>query len=312
MVQRTEVSFISGGERCAAWFYTPNTPSQNSPCVVMAHGTTGTRDLGLAPYAERFAAAGCTVIVFDYRHFGASSGQPRQLVHIGHQLEDWRSAISFARQLPEVDAQRVALWGTSLSAGHVVAIAADDPTISAVVAQLPWMGYARRRGAPAPPLRVTAALLTAVMSDVLRGLLGRPPRTIRMTGSPGEVAVFTDAEDNAILRDLAADAPQWRNEIAARSVLPLMRYRPATKAAQVTMPLLVCVADADRAASVPVAVAAARSAPHGEVRHYPGGHFAGYVGSAFEQMVTDETDFLVRSLFDRSSPPSSAPEGLPT
>lgn len=301
MVQRTEVTFMSGGERCAAWLYQPGRSSGTSPCVVMAHGTTGTRDLGLAPYAERFAAAGCAVLVFDYRHFGASAGQPRQLVHIGHQLQDWREAITFARRLPQVDPQRIALWGTSLSAGHVVAVAAEDPTVAAVVAQLPWMGFTWHRGAAAPPLRVTAALLTAIAADCLRGLVGRPPRMIPMVGAPGDVAVFTGSEDSAVLRDLAADAPQWRNAIAARSVLSLMRYRPAARAARLTMPLLVCVAENDDAASVPMAVAAGEKAPHGEVRSYPGGHFAGYVGPVFEQMVADETTFLVRSLFDRRS-----------
>lgn len=152
---------------------------------------------------------------------------------------------------------------------------------------------------------MTAALLAAIVSDYLCGLVGRPPRMIPMVGAPGDVAVFTGAEDNAVLRDLAGDAPRWRNAIAARSVLSLMRYRPAANAARLTMPLLVCVAENDTAASVPMAVAAGHRAPLGEVRYYPGGHFASYVGPVFEQMVADETAFLIRSLFDRSSAPAS-------
>ncbi|MDF2975898.1 MAG: putative hydrolase [Actinomycetospora sp.] len=176
MVHRAEVTFMSGGERCAAWLYQPDTPSRTSPCVVMAHGTTGTRDLGLTPYAERFAGAGCIVLVFDYRHFGASSGQPRQLVHIGHQLEDWREAVDFARRLPEVDPQRVALWGTSLSAGHVVAVAADDPRLAAVVAQLPWMGFTWRRGSG-------GASVEGDRSSAGRDRVGLPVRSGRPTAA---------------------------------------------------------------------------------------------------------------------------------
>jgi fermentation-respiration switch protein FrsA (DUF1100 family) len=51
----------------------------------MAHGAAGTRDLGLHAYAQRFAAAGLAVLLFDYQHFGESGGQPRQL---------WRNAFA--------------------------------------------------------------------------------------------------------------------------------------------------------------------------------------------------------------------------
>ena len=46
----------------------------------MAHGFSGVREQRLDAYAERFAQAGLAVLVFDYRHFGASGGEPRQLL----------------------------------------------------------------------------------------------------------------------------------------------------------------------------------------------------------------------------------------
>jgi fermentation-respiration switch protein FrsA (DUF1100 family) len=55
--------------------------------------------MGLAPYAEQFAHAGMAALVFDYRHFRASGGEPRQLIDINSQLEDYRAAIRFARSL---------------------------------------------------------------------------------------------------------------------------------------------------------------------------------------------------------------------
>jgi uncharacterized protein len=111
VITRRDVSFSSDGRRCAGWLFVPPGTSR-SACVVMAHGTTGTMDFGLAPYARRFAEAGLVVLAFDYRHFGASEGQPRQLISVRRQLADWRAAIRFARTLPEVDPDRVALWGT--------------------------------------------------------------------------------------------------------------------------------------------------------------------------------------------------------
>src|ERR1700674_4620346 len=100
------LSFDSKGVRCAG-VHVPGDGSDDfagedgrRPCVVLAHGFAGTVDSGLLPYAERFAAAGLDALAFDYRHFGASEGDPRQLLSIPRQLEDYAAAIAFARSLP--------------------------------------------------------------------------------------------------------------------------------------------------------------------------------------------------------------------
>ena len=304
MITRRDVSFRSDGQRCVGWLVLPARVSGRIPCVVMGHGTTGTLDFGLASYAHPFAEAGFAVLAFDYRHFGASEGDPRQLIHIGHQLADWHAAARYARSLPQVDPDRVALWGTSLSAGHVVTVAATDPTIAAVIAQLPFMGIDTGRSSPRST-RVTAALFVAALRDAVGGLLHRPAVTVPIVGPPGTVAVFTEAEDHAVAQELAAHAPTWRNEMAARSLFALIRYRPGRSAVSVAAPLLMCVADTDTAASVPLAVRAAQQAPRGELRHYPGGHFAAYRGPVQQQMVADEVDFLRRHLTSTSAPTSA-------
>ena len=99
---RRDTAFDSQGVRCAAWLYLTDEGAGPHPCVVMAHGFSGVRDQ-LDAYAERFAAARLACLVFDYRHFGDSDGQKRQLLDIGRQLDDWRAAIAFARSLEELD-----------------------------------------------------------------------------------------------------------------------------------------------------------------------------------------------------------------
>src|SRR3954447_9811523 len=123
MREREDVTFPSAGERCAAYLYRPEGAAGDVPCVVMAHGFSATRDDGLPAYAEAFAAAGIAALVFDYRHFGASTGTPRQLLDVGKQHEDYRAAIAYARAMGGIDPQRIALWGSSFSGGHVIAIA---------------------------------------------------------------------------------------------------------------------------------------------------------------------------------------------
>jgi dienelactone hydrolase len=86
-MQRSDVTFESAGTRCAAWLYRPvESGGGPAPCVVLAHGFSGVRDQRLDAYAERFAQAGLAALVFDYRYFGDSDGEPRQLLDIRRQL----------------------------------------------------------------------------------------------------------------------------------------------------------------------------------------------------------------------------------
>lgn len=119
----SEEWFDSGGTKCAARVYRPTATNQPSPVVVMAHGFGAVRALRLYAYAERFAAAGYAVVVFDYRSFGESEGEPRQVLDIAMQHEDWRAALRFARSLEGIDHTRVVAWGTSFSGGHVITVA---------------------------------------------------------------------------------------------------------------------------------------------------------------------------------------------
>src|SRR5919202_566943 len=114
-MERTDDRFDSGDTDCAAWLY----GSLPAPLIVMGHGLGAVREMRLDAYAQRFAAAGFAALVFDYRHFGASGGEPRQLLDVRRQLEDWRAAVAFARTVDGIDPERVALWGTSFSGGHV-------------------------------------------------------------------------------------------------------------------------------------------------------------------------------------------------
>src|SRR5438309_63272 len=102
-MKRIDVTFASQGKRCAAWLYLPS-GSAPFPCVILAHGLGATRELRLDAYATRFVEAGLAALVFDYRHLGASEGEPRGLVEISGQLADWASAIAYARAHKELDA----------------------------------------------------------------------------------------------------------------------------------------------------------------------------------------------------------------
>ena len=290
---RTEVRFSSHGVDCAGYLYRPAKASGTLPCVVLGHGTAGTMDR-LFVYAEPFAAAGMAVLLFDYRGWGASDGQPRQVIDIGGQLDDWRAAIGSARGLDGVDPERIALWGSSLSGGHVVALAAEDPRIAAVVAQVPWFGDART---PSQVLRQllqasTLRLVAAGIRDAVRGARDRPPYLVPIVGEPGQTALFTGPEVREALEAKGLEGSLWRNEFAPRFVFALPRYQPGKAVERLGMPLLVCVADRDRETPADFAARFVERAPRGELRRYAASHFEMYHGETFKRVLADQVDFL--------------------
>ena len=273
----------------AAWLYHPEGATG---CVVLGHGLAAVRDQRLPAYAERFADAGLAALLFDYRHFGASGGEPRQLLDIGRQLDDWRTAVAYAGALPGIE--RVGLFGSSFGGGHALTIAAESSRVAAAVAQCPMTdGLKAALKLPKP----TALKLSRVaLQDELGSRLGRGPRLVKAVGRPGELAVMSapDAVDG--FASLTPPDSTWVNAITARIVLKVGLYRPGTKAAQITCPLLICVCDHDSLVDAQAADEVAHAAPQGEVAHYPIGHFDIYTGEWFERAVTRQTEFLVRHL----------------
>ncbi|MCW2966670.1 MAG: hypothetical protein JWM71_442 [Solirubrobacteraceae bacterium] len=294
--QRRDETFDSGGWRCAAWVYTPAGEGPFA-CVVIAHGWTGVREQRLDAFGEHFAAAGMAAVVFDYRHFGASQGQPRQLIDIRRQLEDWKAAVAFARSMPEVDASRIGLWGSSFSGGHVMEIAANDPQVAAVIAQVPFADGLRNlpRLGPGLAMRLTAAALR----DQVGAALGRPPRMLASVGPPGSLAVMTSPDAEPGFRAIDPPGSTWRNEAIARIALRVATYRPGRHAGRIGCPILFAIAEDDAVTPPEFAQAAADRAPQAEVGRYPGGHFDLYDGAGFDATIGDQVDFLERHLLAR-------------
>jgi quorum-quenching protein AidA len=297
VMRRERISFVSGADVCAGYLFVPEAAADTGrrwPCVVLAQGFSGTMDR-LVPHAERFAAGGIAALVFDYRGFGESGGQPRQVVDLPSQRDDLRAAVAWARGRGELDPGRVALWGSSLGGAHVISVAADDPGIAAVVTQMPFNGFPRVRDRSAA---ASLRLLAAMLWDALRGKLGLSPAYIPMIGRLGEVAVVSTTEARRHLRTLAGEGTtRWRNQVAPRGLLQMLRYRPALDAARLPAPLLVCLAIDDTETPEAMARELADRAPHGTVRRYPGTHFDFYGDpSVRDQALADQLAFLVEQL----------------
>src|SRR3954463_14548082 len=133
---RLDVAFPSSDDECRAWLFMPD--AERPPLVILGHGLGATREDGLEPYAQGFVEAGIAALVFTYRHFGDSDGQPRQLLDIERQLGDWAAALAYARSLDSIDGDRIAWWGPASGGGRVMEAAARDGAVAAVVSQCPF------------------------------------------------------------------------------------------------------------------------------------------------------------------------------
>ncbi|MEV7398159.1 alpha/beta fold hydrolase [Aeromicrobium sp. NPDC092404] len=289
-----EDGFDSRGVKCAARVYRPSGHSGRRPAVVMAHGFGGVRALRLYAYAERFAAAGYVVVVFDYRGFGESEGEPRQLLSVRMQHEDWRAALSYTRSLDAVDPQKVVAWGTSFAGGHVLTLAGRGEPLAAIIAQVPHVsGIAAVRS---KGLRSSLKVMSPALRDVVGSWLGREPVHIRSVDLPGRVGMMTtpDAQPGMLklIHESGLADGSYPETVAARIAVSIGSYSPRRWAGRIECPALVQIVSDDAITPQAVAEAAAAKIRHSTVKVYPGGHFDPYVEPLFETVIADQIDFL--------------------
>lgn len=292
----SEERFLSHGIECAMRVYRPTSTTEDTkiPVIVMGHGFGAVRALRLYAYAERFAAAGYAVAVFDYRGFGDSAGTPRQLLDVAMQHQDWRAALAYARALPGIDADQVVAWGTSFGGGHVISVAGQGEPLAAIIAQVPHVSgpAAVRATGLLPSLR----LALPGIRDQVGAWLGRPPVYVSSAGRPGELGVMTSPDAvpgmNALIAESGLEDGDYPVTVAARIVLKIGFYSPKRWAAGVRCPALVQIVDQDAITPRKVAEATAARMAQPTVRVYSGEHFDPYVEPLFTTVVGDQLAFL--------------------
>jgi dienelactone hydrolase len=288
-----QVTFPSGGNHCAAWITIPQ-GSGPHPAVVLVHGGGAVHDMKLPEYESAFARAGLAVVAFDYRHLGSSGGEPRQLLSVRRQLADVDAAIAFARTVPGVDPSRIALWGTSFGASHVLTAAARHPELAAGIVQCPIVRG--RAPALASGWRALVRLTGPIVSDLIREAARRRRRYVPIAGRPGEVAFVTAPGAYDGWHGLVAMPTTFENRVTASSGIGVLLYNASRHADRIRCPLLVCVSDQEELMDPALAVRVGGRAPRGEIIHYPAGHFDVYFTPLFDQLVDDQIRFLRRHL----------------
>ena len=264
------------------------------PVVIMAHGFAGQKDFGLQPYAEHFASKGMAVFVFDYRNFGTSEGEPRNLVNPWRHLQDWKAAISYVRSLDNIDAKRIALWGTSFSGGHVMVTAARDHGISAVVVQVPFVDGIATTMQFSIPYQIEG--LYHGLQDLFCMVLGKAPHIVPAVAEPGTFACMNTPDAMQGYYTLVPPDSEMKNEVPARILLMISAYRPIMYARRIRCPVFIMYAKNDSLIPAKAVERMGSKIPNAEVIGLSVGHFDVYTGELFKQVVQKQAAFLLRNL----------------
>jgi fermentation-respiration switch protein FrsA (DUF1100 family) len=295
---RQDVEFDAEGVTLRGWLYLPDAATGPVPTIVMVHGFSAVKEMHLDSFAGAFAAAGLGALVFDNRNFGASDGEPRQEIDPWQQVRDYRHAITYACTLDEVDPDRIGVWGSSYSGGHVLVVGAIDRRVKAVVSQVPLVSG-------------SANIAELVRADFRAGFRAQfdADRAARFAGDPPAMVPVV-AEDPLAPSALPTPdswtwftetgktrAPAWRNEVTLRTVEMLGEYEPIGYIGRISpTPLLLIVAREDHLTPAHLAIDAYEHAREPKkLVIMPCGHFDAYV-AGFDQASGPARDWFVEHL----------------
>ncbi|WP_070120865.1 alpha/beta hydrolase [Bacillus marinisedimentorum] len=296
-----EVLFNSDDVQLSGYYFVPDgmDRTETYPAIVMAHGFSLVKEAYLPKYAEVFAKAGLAVLLFDYRNFGDSEGEPRQHMDPNEQIKDYRNAISWLSNRPEIDRERIGIWGTSYSGGHVLHVAAVDKRVKAAVSQVPtirgWIGAEKKMG-------------KENMQSFIRKLIdyrnakynGAPAEYIKVVSGTGDVCAQTHPEAYPWFTAMAEDVgPNWENRITLDSMEHYLEYYPAAQMDLISpTPLMMIVAAGDGITPPDAAIQAfeTRVKDPKKLVELPGGHFDVYDGETFSLAVNAAKDWFLEHL----------------
>lgn len=248
MAIKQEVEFLSKGVKIRGDLVLPEGAGP-FPLLVMGGGWCYVKEIVMPHYAKAIVDKGVAVLMFDYRCMGASEGLPRQHIDPAAQVEDYKSAITFAETLPQVDPNRIGVWGISYAGGHVLIVGATDPRVKCVISNIPVVdGWENMR-------RVHGSQRFHQLTELM--LADRRERTA--SGTPGgrmpmssltpftELSTWPFESIHTIFHDIKErEAPRHEHWSTVESTELLLSYDVMPFARRITdTPVLMVVAEGD-------------------------------------------------------------------
>jgi pimeloyl-ACP methyl ester carboxylesterase len=267
------------------------------PVVIMGNGYATEWQFGTMAYVQALTDAGIASVNFDYRGFGVSENQynqPRQIVDIPAQLNDWRAVIAFIQKQKWVNAEKVILWGSSLGGGHALSMASETPNICATVAQVPHCDS--RAAFKTVALKNVFKGMGYAITDSLRALLKMQPLLIPVLGEPENYAVMNHPGWLKEYKKISAGSKTWNNQIPARSLLRGGDYRPILSADKIQCPTLLVAGLNDAGVPFDAVKETAAKIRDARVFSFDGDHFDVYHGPRLADIVKEELTFIQQQI----------------
>jgi len=301
---RADVEFkTSDRVTLRGWFYTSDSASGKAPCLVMSHGFTALKEMDLDAFAEYFVSKlPISVLVYDNRGFGDSDvaeGEPRSEIIPMVQCSDISDAITYAASRPEVDADRIGIWGSSYSGGHVLYVGAVDRRVKAVLSQVPcvsgWDNFSRLvRPDFAVGFNATFAADRAARAE------GKEPGYVPVVDAdPLKPSALPTPDSYEFFSAWEKKSP-WKNSVTVKTIELFRAYEPQQLIDKIApTPLLMTVARGDVLTPADLALGAyTRAKEPKQLQLLPCGHFEAYAGPYFERNAGTQAEFIKKWLIE--------------
>lgn len=287
-----EPLYIQSGENLIACDYYRPENIKKPALIIMAHGFAALRQFHLIPFAQRFAQAGYAVLLFDYRYWGGSTGKPRELVSIQAQLDDWYQVLTHAFNRKDINTQQIIVWGTGLSGGYVLKLAADVQKIAAVIAQVPFLDGSET--AKLYPMHQYPKALKMSSQDYVGSKIGIKALKLPVV-HPYALSFFPHSESYNGYMSIVDAHYFWSGEVAARALFELFRFRPIQFVQNIKKPMLLLCATKDRQTPIQTSrLVKEKMQQYAEYLEWDMHHFDIYHDQYLENAIVAQLSFLER------------------
>jgi uncharacterized protein len=134
-----DVTFESQGKRLVGRLYLPEGKDRLPPVVIVTGSWLTVKEQMPARYAPLLVDAGFAVLTFDFRGFGGSDGQLREVESPARKADDIRAAVHFLQKQPNVDGSRIGVLPICASAGYAAVASTTEPAIKSITMVAPWL-----------------------------------------------------------------------------------------------------------------------------------------------------------------------------
>jgi fermentation-respiration switch protein FrsA (DUF1100 family) len=268
-MMRVDVEFKAlDGTPLAALLYIPDSGSGPFPAIVLSHGFGAVKEMALDRYSDVFCTAGFACLLYDHRNTGSSGGAPRGEIDPWQQVSDMRDAITYVGSRPEVDPDRIGLWGTSYSGGHSLVVAATDGRVKCIVAVVPTISGHQN---------TIRALTTDGHAAFVRDV--NEERAARQRGEePRMIPISLEGDESYEWSKVAGVGTTYVNACTLLSRANRAAYEPGGYIAAISpTPLLMALATHDTKCLTDLQLEAYSTAHEPKrLEMFPGGHYAPY------------------------------------